>query len=291
MNTNSTKNPKDSTISNLVFGILILSGFLLISISIIIEPTGNLFFSKEFLKEILKELGIVVLSVFTISLIYEKIVSKKYYTNFLNNLRLQIAQGESNGAVCENLGIREIFKTRAKFEMSYPLDKTLSQINVHSKVRIIAVSMFLIMSKADLLKKAIKEGCKIELAIFNPQIPSQNLQKIQELEVSDIETTISIFKKNIIEWINIEKPKGKVELRFHGITLLDSFSTFKTTANNFGAWDLSFGRDTTRKRTLIINMHKPIGKDLRRRYKRIWQCSESVFKYNGKKVKLDNLTT
>lgn len=275
-----TLKKEEHMIPVLVIVILAFLGLTLIVSSILIKPIGI----NDFLKEFLKELGIVILAVFTVSLIYELIIAKRYFSNFLQLLRHQIEQGESNGALCENIGIKEIFKTRDNFESVYPLDKTLSGVTTDSKIQIIAVSMFFIMNKSDLLKDAISKGGNFEFAIYDPKSSNKNYEEIQDLQISDIQSTINVFKKEIVDWITKTPPLGKVELRYHNFTLFDSFSTFDILPNKFGIWDSSFGRSTTRKRTFIIDLNKPLGRDLKQRYTRIWERSNQMFFYDGKQI-------
>lgn len=286
MKRNPNRKHEGQMIPVLVFIILALTGLLLISISIFIDPCGI----HNFLKELLKELGIVLLAVFTVSLIYELVIAKKYFSNFLALLSKQIEQGESNGAVCEYIGIRQIFKTRDIFESTYPLDKTLGYITTGSKIRIVAVSLFYIMSKSDLIKDAISKGAEFELDIYDPESSNKDYENIQNLQISDIISTINIFKTDFVDWIKKDKPKGKIELKFHRYTLFDSYSIFDLESNKFGVWDSSFGRSSSRKRTFIIDVDKPLGKDLHQRYDRIWEHSTSMFQYDGKNILLDNLS-
>jgi hypothetical protein len=269
----STSFPSES---KFVMIILVLSGLLLFAGSFFIKHEGIWISISEFIKE----LGIVILAVFSISLIYELTIARKYLNQFTSLLRAQIEQGESNGAECAHLGIQKIFKTRDKFELEYPLSNTISSVSADSEIRIVAVSLFLIMSKADLIKEALTRGCKIELALFDPESPHKDLEKIQDLEIHDIEAAINVFRK-LIDWTLKTKPSGSIELRYHKVTLFDSFSYFKTTNKEFCIWDLSFGRDTTKKRIFVLDPSKPLGIDLTQRYKRIWETGESRFLFSN----------
>lgn len=280
MNKNSSIKHETQMIPILMMVILVLIGFLLIAVSIIISPGGI----HGFLKELLKELGIVILAVFSVSLIYELVIAKKYFSNFISLLQKQIEKGESNGAICENIGINKIFMTRDLFEVDYPLDKTLSEVDKDSELRFVAVSLFLITTKAELLKESLMKGCKLEFAFYDPSISNKNYEEIQDLKISDIHSTVGIFKEDIIDWISQNNPKGKIEIRLHNYTLFDSFTEFKIGSKMIGIWDSSFGRSTTRKRAIVVDLHKPLGKDLHQRYDRIWMRSTRKFYYDGNKI-------
>jgi len=99
-----------------VLALLLASfGLLLLATSLILPETWNL------RRELTKELGIVILAVFGVSLIYELLLAKRYSERFLAVLRREVEKGESNAAVCALLGIRRIFATRDRFEKEYSL--------------------------------------------------------------------------------------------------------------------------------------------------------------------------
>jgi hypothetical protein len=274
--------PSESFLVLLVFALI---GLLLIAISLITkEPCWWSYF-----REFIKELGIVVFAVFSVSLLYEITVAKKYSDRFLDQLRSEIDKGESNGASCANLGIRKIYVTRDKFEIENPLSAAISTLSKDSKVRIIAISLSLFMSKSELIKEALKQGVHLELALFNPEGKKENFDKFEHLEASDIHSTVRVFQKRIVEWIKKENPKGTIELKFHDVTIFDSFSYFKSTNDEYCIWDLSFGRDTTTKRVFILDPLKPLGKDLKQRYDQIWGQGKTCFSYDGTIIIEDNL--
>ena len=58
--------------------------------------------------------------------------------------------------------------------------------------------------------------------------------------------------------------------------------------DQFCAWDLNFGRDTTNKRIFLLDPLKPLGKDLKERYDKIWNQGETIFQYHDKKISQNN---
>lgn len=66
----------------------VLTGLLLIAISVALPHDG----SAGYLRELLKELGIVILSVFTVSFLYERLIAEKYLHQFLSLLRGQLQE-------------------------------------------------------------------------------------------------------------------------------------------------------------------------------------------------------
>lgn len=97
------------TITRHIGIILVLSGLLLITVSFLIPGLGPW---HSLLRELTKELGIVLLAVFGVSLLYELILAKRYIRTFLHLLGREVMKGESNAAMCAYLGIRKIFPNR-----------------------------------------------------------------------------------------------------------------------------------------------------------------------------------
>lgn len=267
----------------------VLTGLLLIAISVALPHDG----SAGYLRELLKELGIVILSVFTVSFLYERLIAEKYLHQFLSLLRGQLQEGETNAAACARLGILEIFPTRDVFELKHPIANWTSTLTTESTLRIVAQSLFLLMSKVETIKTAIERGAQVEFCITSPTGPIALAEKISGLEVSDIQSAVSVFKKQIGEWVKQEKPPGRVELRYHQLPLVDSYLVLNSSTLRIAVWDLSFGRATTAKRILLLDPDKPLGADLAARYSSVWDESAdmTVFKYEEGEVKVDTLTT
>jgi len=242
------KEPADSTVKWVVT-VFILAGLLLIVISVALPHEGIWTYFKDFLKE----LGIVVLSVFAISLIYERTVAEKYLDYFLSRLRLQVEEGESNAATCAHLGIIRIFSTRDVFEMTYPLAQLVAGLTGESQLRVVARSIFLLVTKADMIQKAISQGAQVELCLIDPSSPPEEIAKAPDVELGDIHSVVSTFRKQIANWVETTKPRGKVEVRFHQIPFIDSFTSISSANHHFIAWDISFGRAITSK-NLSLNL-------------------------------------
>jgi hypothetical protein len=267
-----------------------LGGLLLIMISIALSHRGF----SGYWSELTKELGIVVLAVFTVSFLYERLVAEKYFEHFLAQLRGQLQQGESNAAACAQLGIIEIFPTRDVFEMKYPIAGWTSSLAAGSSFRIVAQSLFLLMGKVETIKAAIARGADVEFCVTDPTStgPTVRAERISGLEVSDIMSAVSVFKKQIADWTRVAKPPGSVELRYHQLPLIDSYMVLRSPTVQVAAWDLSFGRATTSKRIFLLDLEKPLSVDLSGRYGRVWDDSlaSTVFRYQRGEVHVDNLT-
>jgi hypothetical protein len=253
---------------------------LLIAISILLPPAGP----WGYLHELLKELGIVILAVFTVSLLYEKLAAKRHLQEVRAELRGLLQEGENNAAACAQLGIREIFPNREVYERKYPIAGWTSKLGNKSTFRVVAQTMFHLMTKIDAVKMAIDRGAQVELCITNPDNHS-HLSLLEQFgpQVAEIQATVSVFKKQIEEWVNQTNPRGKVELRYHRLPLIDSYLFIKSTNLNVVVWDLSFGRALEEKRIFLVDPNVRLGLDLTVRYGRIWDDSagSTAFKYEG----------
>jgi hypothetical protein len=281
------------TITKLIATILATSGLLLISISLLIPDGGRWCL---LLRELTKELGIVVLAVFGVSLLYELVLAKRYIKTFVKLLGREMMKGESNATVCALLGVRKIFPTRDTFEKEVSLLELVAHLRDGGHLRIVARSLFLLMSKHEAIKQAVKYGANVELCLLSPLISPSRASRLSDLEVSDIQAAVSVFTKKLIHWIRIDsqidskKPAGKIELRFHDVDLFDSFLLLKSRFQTVACWDLSFGRDVSAKRVFVLDPNGPLGTDLSQRYDLVYESAEVVFKYDGNKIVEDKLS-
>jgi len=243
----------------------------------------------EYVRELLKELGIVLLSVFSVSLIYELSLAEKHLQSFHALLRAEIQQAETIAAACARLGIDQIFPSREVFEMKYPLADIVAGKNACSEVRMIGTSLFHVMNRSNCFKQALQRGAKLDLCLFDSDKFSYLSPKLPDLENSDIQSAISTFKKTIVAWIEGAQPKGQIELRYHDAYLFQSFARFKLSDHDLGVWDLSFGRDISEKRVLLVDPTWGLGKDLAKRFDSIWNSSPIVFKYENGQITVANL--
>jgi hypothetical protein len=266
--------------------IFILFGALLIAISLHLPQEGN----WGYLRELLKEFGIVVLAVFAVSLIYELTIAKKYMGHFTGILREQIQQGESNAAICAHLGIIQIFPTRYIFEIKYPFQEMISPLTVGASLRIVARSLFNIMTKTGAIQEALERGSLIEFCLLDPSASSE-IEKSPDLAVGDIQTALDIFRRDIVNWVITKKPQGQIIIRYHKIPLLDSFVSLNSSTQRFCLWDLSFGRDLASKQILLLDPDKPLGKNLLSRYSFVWSKAVKVFEYDGKTITTSHFIT
>ena len=164
----------------MIFFILALTGLFLILLSTFLTYPER----SQFVPEFIKELGIVLLSVFTVSLIYEILLADIHMDNF-RSIFIEIAQSlQSNAKSCNELGIIKIFPLRTTFEQEYPFTDLMNTLNKGSSVRIVARTLFHIMNKSASLNNALIRGVKIELCLLSPML-NNDLAKTVDLNIHD----------------------------------------------------------------------------------------------------------
>jgi hypothetical protein len=269
--------------TGLIILIISLVGALLFAISVALGETHH------FLKEFSRELGVVLLTVCGVSMIYELFVAEKHFHQFFSVLRGQLERGETNAAVCEALGVREIFPSRDLYERKYPLTVRLSGVAAGGTLRIIARTLNLLMSKPEPIRQAIARGARVEMCFFDPDVDSPTLRDISELEQFETIAALRSFNKNFVKWLQEKSPSGSIEIRYHQVQLFDSFFSFPIQGEQLAVWDLSFGRDITAKRIFLVDVSKGLGADLHWRYDLVWEQAVKKFEYADQQILLDEL--
>jgi hypothetical protein len=165
----------------------------------------------------------------------------------------------------------------------------MSEMDKDSTLRVVAKSSFQLMGKPEIFKAAIQGGAIVEICLFDPASDPAEAAKSFDLEISDIQSALSVFRKNVARWLETAKPPGSLEIRYHRVPLNDSFLQIGTPKVSYCVWDISFGRDNSDKRIFFLDSEKLFGADLANRYGRIWSEGTSVFKYSAGFVGLDKL--
>jgi len=265
--------------------ILALLGALFIAASLIL----GFLHTWEYAREIFKELGIVLFSVFTVSLIYERLMAEKHLEGFSAMLRSEIKEAERNAAACNELGIVDIFPSRDALVNQYPFGRCLNGLGDNGRARFVALSLFHVMNKAEIIRRALLEGTNIEFCLLTPDLSSVALSKLPDLEIQDIGSAVAVFKKQLAIWTMLEKPPGRLELRYHDTLVPESFTYFSFPELQLAFWDLSFGRDMTDKRMFVVDPSRRLGKDLRKRFDLVFEQSDTIFLFEQNTVKVNKL--
>jgi hypothetical protein len=264
-----------STTATLLQATIALLGFLMIAFSLSLDEEGG----SGYLREILKETGIVVFAVFSISLLYERLLASRHQRRFLERLQQTIATGESNAAMCASLGIVKLFRDRHSYEACHPFKEVVSELESGGSLRVFGKTLFLTTTKSRELQKLLQGGVHIELCLFNPDAPAEELLRCQGLRKDEITTSLGRFKTEIADWVQMQGVKGSVTLKYHQLPMLDSFFHAKSSRAELEVWEWSFGTDLDDKRIVRLDPDQKLGLDVAARYQEIWSKCPEVFSY------------
>lgn len=265
---------------------MILFGIVLILVAEIIEPKTEF---MEFLRGFLEFIGIAFVSVFGVSLIYERYIAEKHFEDFKKMLVSQFEEMDSIQSKCMKLGIKEIFETRNAYEQKMPLKNIIEQSPEKSEIISVARSMYhLIGDRRTELEEGLKRGLKFKFACIDPKGMSEILKNVSGSDEHDIEAARNALK-NLIGWAIETKPKGSIELIYHTVDLFDSVLLF--TSEDGGkklVWDLSFGRSFEEKRVMILDIYdNSLGDDLTKRYMTLLHDLKPGIKYSDGRIEID----
>jgi len=274
-------------LTRLVVLLLLLGGLILVLCSFLIPSE---WVQREWvtLRELSRELGVVLMAVFGVSLIYETLLARRYITIFLEHLRKEVEKGESNAATCAALGIRRIFPRRDAYESEYPFLDLAELLVTNCDLRVVGRSIFLLMSRATAIQQALKQGARVQLCMLSPEV-SPERAALGDTEISDVVAAVSVFRKKLAHWIEGAKPQGQLELRYHNVDLLDTWFLFLSPKHSFAAWDLSFGRDIRDQRIFVLDAEGSMGRDLRGRYDSIYQGAQLIYQWDGSNLIVNKL--
>jgi hypothetical protein len=294
-----TASPAPRVHRTIVFGMIV--GLVLILISIVFREefsslTDRLDFDDRekffgrLIDDLFKEVGIVLISVWGISLFYEKYIADRHFTVFHSHLVNLVARGESNAAVCEGLGILRIYRDRQSYEEEHSFAEETNRLGQGDYLRIIGRSLIFLIYNWQRLTPLIDNGAALELCFIDPQFDDPTFSAVAGY--SSTETTLAIerIKDSFIPWLDRTRPKGSLEIRFHRFALLDSYTEKKEGEEYRSAWDLNFGEGLQSRYVFYMNTKGIFGEKLSgQRYKLIWDQSEIMFKYQDGRASINNL--
>jgi hypothetical protein len=253
----------------------VMGGLILVGITLIAFSVAH----AGFWGELLKELGIVLVAVFGVSIMYEILMAERHFERFFTGLRAYIERGESNAAACADLGILEIFPGRDVYQQKHRLQRLLAAPEGGSRIRIIGSSLFHVMTVRELFQGALERGAVVELCTLDPETSADELAKWNFVVLpSDLKAGMDRLRE-LCKWVDQARPAGSLQLRHHRVPLIDSFASFDLGETQLSVWDVNLGPDLTRKRTFLVDATKGLGKDLTKRYDHIWNNAAPRFRY------------
>jgi hypothetical protein len=242
-------------------------------------------------RELLKEFGVVLISVWGVSLFYEKFLAERHFNRFQTNLEELIRRGETNAAVCEGLGILEIHRSRRSFEDNHSLASEAMTLKGGDVVRISGRSLIFSMYGWQHLSRILENGATLQLCLLDPAIRDSPLSYLAGYSPEETDLAIRRFRTTLKPWLDAVKPRGSAELRFHRVHLLDSLLEIDRQQVYRVAWDLNFGVGIEERQIFYLDGHGPLGRNLTEgRYGLIWEKSTVVFSYKNGVVEVDRLT-
>jgi hypothetical protein len=264
-----------------------LLSLLMIAIGIILMLIGkNL--PQGVIRDLLESFGVLFVSVFFISLLYEKFLAEKHFAQFKEVMEAQLLAMDNLQSLCTRLGIREIFENRNDYERKYPLDELLSKVKVGGKLLVVARTMYSLLNKQEAIKHAIKKGVNIQLACIAPTSVDSALATISFLKISDIKTPMEVLE-DLLSWVQKEKPSGTLELHTYEQPLPDSLLYVDLEDRSLVVWDMTFGRDSTHKRVFILEPTTTnLGTNLLDRYIKIFDLGKVCVKVNSGGITVQN---
>jgi hypothetical protein len=267
----------------LLAGIIILMGAFFIE-----DPAES---TRIVVHHILRELGVVLVSVFGVSLLYEKLSAEEHFNRFSAKLGEFVRRGESNAAACEALGILEIHRSRQSFQMHHSLADESVRLHEGSRLRLTGRSLHRALGDWGQFQSMLIRGARLELCMCDPKHAFEALKYLSRYLPSETQSAIERFRLGLVPWLLQALPKGEVELRLHRFDLLDSLLEIDHDDRHRAALDMNFGQGTEARYVLDLDAHEPLGQSLAvERYELIWQHADVVYRYNHGIVEVDKVT-
>lgn len=243
--------------------------------------------SHNIISGILEFLGTTLISIFSVSILYDVFIAQKHFDDFKLLLTDELKELESIQSMCMKLGIIAIFETRDDYERKYPLMSIIEQQSEKAELYFIGKSLFNLINKRSVFENGLKKGLKFNLACINPKELDKCLMK-DELYDSDIGSVKTGFK-SLIDWSKENNVSGSIQLKYLNVNILDTVSIFIDENKEKLIWDLSFGRDLQKKKVIVLDTERPLGADLKSRYLKIYECSEKIIELKNGNIELNKL--
>ncbi|MGH8656967.1 MAG: hypothetical protein ACREV4_00340 [Gammaproteobacteria bacterium] len=160
---------------------------------VVFTLVGLLLFALSFIdalwgpvREYLRELGIVVLSVFAVSLWYELIMAEKSLKRF----EAVMKQGDSHAATCARLGIEKIVPSRRD---AFPLETLEAWLKQAVSIDLLGVSHTEILAQPsfiEALSSHLKKGGSCRILLLHPESPEVLRRQDIECETGNLRSLI-----------------------------------------------------------------------------------------------------
>lgn len=242
--------------------------------------------------DLAREFGIVLVSVFGISLLYEVLLATHHFTHFFEKLREQIEKGESNASRCERMGILELHLSRESFYAKHAFHREIARLGNEGRIRILGRSLVNVLNNREQFEAPLKAGAKLELCLCDPAHEFVRLTLIARYSHFDTHVAQDHFNQWFLTWLTDpdEKVKGSVEIRFHDFDLLDSLFEVQQGSFHRAALDMNFGIAQEERFFFYLDPSKEFGRELvHGRYAAIWNHATKVFLFENGQIVLNKL--
>jgi hypothetical protein len=267
--------------------VALVTGVLVLIASHFIFPKDSL---RQTLSDLVRDFGMVLVSVWGVSLFYEHFLAERHFDKFHVNLRTLIRQGEMNAAMCEGMGILEIFRSRRDFEGKHSLANETLSLVPGDVIRLTGRSLIFSMFGWRHLKTIVENGATVQLCLFDPAIRESPLDYLAGYLPQETDLVLLRIVTKVKPWLASVRPKGNVEVRLHRVHLLDSLMEINCKGRHRLAWDLNFGEGTEERYIFYLNGDGPLGRNLTDgRYRLIWSNSSVILRYRDGNLEVDKL--
>ena len=238
---------------------------------------------NDILFDIFRELAMVLISVFGVSYLYEKLSAQEHFSKFREILQEFVERGESVTARSEALGIREIHDSRESFQRSHPLSQVVSHLDHGDKIRITGRSLNNTMRDAGQFIDYLRAGGSLEFCMCDPEHSFETLSAVSHYFANETKAAIEQFQTAIVKWLETDGAdiRGNVELRLHRIDLMDTIIEVEGKDGHMATLDLNFGVNKEQRYVFYVDVTKPLGKSLCERSQAIWSIARTYYKFEG----------
>lgn len=238
---------------------------------------------------ILETFGVTLFTVFSVKLVYEKLIAGEHIKAFGALVRKEFGHFKDAAVSYETLGIREAFSSRSAFLARHSLGNIVASRARISTLTIVGTNLFHIMNQRDYLLQAVGRGIALQLCILDPRLHSPAMEQLTGLEKDSCNASVRKMQE-LLRALAEKKPPGSLEIRAHKFFLFDSL-IFSVTQDhvNFVALSMSFGPDLKDKREIVLDATKQLGQDLVGRYGKLWTSAEKVVEFKEGELMLDKL--
>lgn len=261
--------------------VAILFGLLFILATYIWHPASEW---AKILQELLHEFGVVLVSVFGISYLYEKISAEHQFEKFERKLTAILRRGETNASMCEKLGVLQIFEDRTRYEEQHSLADRAKRLGHGDRVRVIGRSLVYLLDCFDTVDALLNRGVSVELCLLDPEVQaSKVLESLSGYTELDSQRAARTLRRGLASWLARRPAKNpfreqKVEIKLHSLDLTDSLIQVTTAGECWAAWDINFRGGKNERSIFVLDGKRNLGKQLiESRYDLVWNDAKSVF--------------